>query len=177
MGVYDGFSGERLLASNRGFSADHLQLSSIRVVPGARGRVTPPVSASADFDGLRMLGYGATDAGNDSQTKSYVRGDWLSLDLFWQTTGTPAQDYAFAVCLARTPNMAGEIASGSVGSPEHPTSRWTEGEVIRNKKRLLLDYPAGEYRLLVSAAPNSKSPADCRHPAAVEIPLSIRPGS
>jgi hypothetical protein len=85
------------------------------------------------------------------------RNDFLRLALFWETITPPTENYQIGL---RLQAAAGSIALAEIAPPSfgrYPTSRWSEGERIRDNHALWIpaDFPAGRYQLqlqLVTAA-------------------------
>jgi hypothetical protein len=75
----------------------------------------------------------------------------LHLTLFWEALSTPREDYTVLVHLV---DEQGQIRAQGDSQPVagyHPTSRWTEGEIVRDQYHLALPetVTTGEYTLLV----------------------------
>ncbi|MGQ9681275.1 MAG: glycosyltransferase family 39 protein [Anaerolineae bacterium] len=130
--------------------------------PAIRGAPQPPlehqvtVPQSADFDGIRLVGYDLHRAVHNGVCEARP-GEALKLDLFWRATAAPARDYTVFTHLvgaAHNPRTNGPVWAQHDGPPvdgTYPTSTWEVGQLLRDRHILVLDAsaPPGLYELEV----------------------------
>lgn len=90
-------------------------------------------------------------------------GETLNLNLYWQTTAKPKEDYNIFVHLV---NRKGEmVAQGDSPPTPFPTTQWTEGDIIKDQRRISLPQgiAPGWYRLEIGLY---------RYPSLERLPLT-----
>lgn len=113
-----------------------------RVEKRLREDYTPPSPAEARFGrAARLLGYAL-------EPREPRAGEEIRVTYYWQALDPTAENLAIFVHLVRD----GRIRLQQDHEPlqgRHPTSRWTEGELIRERYRLVLprSLPSGEYEV------------------------------
>ena len=105
-----------------------------------------PVSARFQADGAPIDLAGYTLAPSPA-----VAGENLSLTLYWQPEGTPAENYTVFVQLLDSQNQVVAQGDGPPRAGAYPTSWWEAGETVADAHVMLLpaDLAPGSYRLLV----------------------------
>jgi hypothetical protein len=146
VGLYDTTQGNDLPAYGpSGEKIELLIIGSARLGSDQDDERQPAVELDkALVDGLALSGYNQKPATVHS-------GDKLSLDLFWEATGTPSLDYTVFVHLV---DSAGDLAATADGPPlsgNYPTSMWREGDVVEDRHLMTLpdDLRPGLYQLSV----------------------------
>lgn len=115
-----------------------------RVENRLREDYTPPVPAEARFgQAVRLLGFALAP-------REPRAGEEMELAYYWQSLEPTAENLAIFVHFVRD----GQIRLQQDHEPlegRHPTSRWTEGELIRERYRLVLppSLPSGEYQVQI----------------------------
>lgn len=95
-------------------------------------------------DQVRLLGY-------DLEPEVAKAGERLTLILYWQAMTSIQEDYTIFTHLL---NEGGHVSAQHDGQPvnsSYPTSKWEEGEIVKDEHALLIppDTPAGRYTLEV----------------------------
>lgn len=154
IGMYRLTDGVRLPITRDGAAVgDHLLLDPIRVSRASR---QPPLSAipmqkrlSARFGPLELGGVDVHKLGFEGQQVDIRPGDVVHLTLFWRAATAPNADYEMTLGdRGAALSITGQPAEG-----RYPTTRWAEGEVVRDDRFMLLpaDLPAGRHDLYISA--------------------------
>jgi hypothetical protein len=105
---------------------------------------TPQHPLEANLDNqVRLLGYDLEG--------QFVAGDTLHLSLFWEALSHPKKDYTVFVHLVGEDGQIWAQQDSQPVTGYYPTSRWTEGEFVRDQYRLTIQEgaPAGLYTLQV----------------------------
>ena len=147
--------------SGHAFQAGHEWADSLQVVTYGATMARPAVAPAVEVGAL--LGDQVVLVGFDLQGSNWQPGDIVPLTLFWRGTETLGMDYDVFVHLV---NGDGELGAQSDSAPvggSRPTSSWPAGEVIVDRRGMLLpdSLPAGEYELRVgmySAAAGERLP-------------------
>ena len=109
-------------------------------------------------DALRLLGY--------STTQERVRpGAAFSLDLYWQAAARPSKGYRVLVELVDDAERSWVRDDSLPLGTEYPTSRWKQGEILRQPATLWLrpDMPAGTYFVEITVYdPKDRAALDVR---------------
>jgi hypothetical protein len=142
VGMYDPATMQHLEPVDQ---AQELLLGPVEVGRGqAGGPPAPQYPHEANLDDqIRLLGYdlaGLPESGGS-----------LHLTLFWEALSTPQEDYTvFVHLVGQDGRIWGQRDSQPV-SGFHPTSAWTEGEVVRDQVHVTISEsaPSGEYTLTV----------------------------
>jgi 4-amino-4-deoxy-L-arabinose transferase-like glycosyltransferase len=129
----------------------HVQLKAGRVTRSRRlphAKVAQGQEISLGGDLVRFLGYRVKPVGRARP------GDTLVIDLVWQAVRRPDKEYTVFLHLLGSYNPA---TGGPVWAQEdsqplgggHPTTRWLPGEVVTDRRTLLLpeDLPLGTYSI------------------------------
>lgn len=115
-----------------------------RVERRLRGEYSPPTRAEIRFGRFaRLLGYGL-------EPREPRAGEVVELSYYWQALKPMAEDLAVFVHFIRD----GKVRFQQDHEPLHgsyPTSRWQEGELVRESYRVRLpqEMPAGEYEIRI----------------------------
>jgi 4-amino-4-deoxy-L-arabinose transferase-like glycosyltransferase len=153
VGLVNGSNGQPLVVTqhetrNANHEGNHILLGPITI---GKAHAPPPIEelqfqhpVEVDLDGLRLLGY--------SLTSELIRpGDTLPFVLFWQAREKLGRDYLVSLQLQDEDGQAwGEHRSRPVEGA-YPTSRWDEGEIVRDQRDWVVppDVPSGRHRLLI----------------------------
>ncbi len=161
IGMYRMTDGVRLpIALGGADVGDHLLLDPIRVSKPPRqpslAAVPMQKRLSARFGPLELGGVDVNKLGFEGQRVDLRPGDVVHLTLYWRAATAPGADYEMTIGdRGAALSITGQPAEG-----RYPTSRWAEGEVVRDDRFLLLpaDLPAGRYDLYlaVRALPDGK---------------------
>jgi 4-amino-4-deoxy-L-arabinose transferase-like glycosyltransferase len=146
VGLINRSNGQPLVISNQ--ESDYILLGPITI---GKAHAPPPIEelqfqhpVGVDLDSLRLLGY--------SLTSELIRpGDTLPFVLFWQAREKIGRDYLISLQLQDEDGQAwGEHRSRPVEGA-YPTSRWDEGEIVRDQRDWVVppDVSSGRHRLLV----------------------------
>jgi 4-amino-4-deoxy-L-arabinose transferase-like glycosyltransferase len=135
-----------------GGSGGEVALGRVRVT---RPETPPPVEGldfaqplQVDFDDrLRLVG-----ANVPAETVSFLPGETVPVDLFWQAQADPGQDYYPRLRLL---DAQGAVVAELVEKPvagTYPTAWWRAGELVRDPHELPIPatVPPGSYRLTLS---------------------------
>ncbi len=154
IGMYRLSDGARLPITLGGAAAgDHLLLDPIRVSKPPR---QPPLSAipmqkrlSARFGPLELGGVDVHKLGFEGQQVDIRPGDVVHLTLFWRATAAPGVDYEMTI----GDRGAALSSTGQPAESRYSTTRWEEGEVVRDDRFMQIpaDLPAGRYDLYIAA--------------------------
>jgi hypothetical protein len=146
VGLYDTTQGHDLPAFGPGGEEIELLIvGSARLGSDQNNQTQPAIAIEkALVDGLTLQGY-------DQKPEQVHPGEELSLDLYWEATGTPSLDYTVFVHLV---DSAGNLATTADGPPlsgDYPTSIWRKGDVVVDEHLMILpdDLRPGLYRLSV----------------------------
>jgi hypothetical protein len=142
VGVYDAATLRSLEPAD---PEDGLLLGPVEIVPATTARPpSPQVPLEANLDNqVRLLGYDLEG--------QFMAGDTLHLSLFWEALSPPSKDYTvFVHLMGEDGQIWGQQDSQPV-TGYYPTSRWTQGEFIRDQYHLTIKEgaPAGLYTLQV----------------------------
>jgi len=139
VGMYDGGSGKRLPVSA---GVDRLLLGGIEVgaaqQPASVDELRIPHWMDRQMGAIRVLGYGLTLVGQDSERTSFTTGDEAHLTLFWQADQGLTADAQVAI------EFDDRVLASGVLVPQYPTSRWRPGERYRDQYRFKLTAAEGD---------------------------------
>jgi hypothetical protein len=87
--------------------------------------------------------------GSDASADSMEAGDRLDLTLYWRATSAPAADYRLQLALVSDEERIRVAEDLPLGRPDHPTSAWREGEIVRSPHSLRIpaSVPPGRYAI------------------------------
>lgn len=100
-------------------------------------------------DGLKLMGF---DLGSDQSAP----GGAIVLDLYWASVTTPANDYTAFVHVVQGWGEDDRLVAASDAPPcgqDYPTSEWSSGKVIVDRRVLAIepDAPPGDYLVEIGA--------------------------
>jgi hypothetical protein len=150
LGVYEAQTRQRWGVISAGsVVSSAVLLGSLEVTPSvARAEIAPTnvlLEERVLAPGLVLLGY-------DQAAETVSPGDRIPLTLYWRAGSASPVDYRVSLQLLGPDGRAVvEQSSGLVGG-RYPTTRWREGELVRDWQDLALPVtlPAGDYSLVLS---------------------------
>jgi len=127
-------------------------------------------------DGLHLLGLGPNIAGPDL-TMPLRPGDRMTLNLWWQTTERPDQNWSVAFSLNNPYSTWAMQTWQPLGGVDYPTRHWAENTVVQTfaDLRLPAEVSAGEYELQLNLKRSDAAEPDQYFLGQVEV--SGRPRS
>lgn len=158
VGIYDPATGQRLpvMAPPDGAPRDSLELAVLSIEAGPP--LTPAASRPQRAQGVavgpaRLLGYDLGRAGDEAFRAQFHVGETAHLNLHWQALAAVPAGTRFEVELL---DARGQVVA-SVPGPvleRYPPERWSEGQLVLDQRRWLMEALPGTYRLQVRAAPH-----------------------
>jgi hypothetical protein len=144
LGMYSAADGKRQPITAGG-AGDRLLVGEVAVGPPPQppsvAELRIPHALSADFGPLRLLGYGLTLVGQDTDRTTFAAGDLAELTLFWEATSPPPSASSYTLQLAGQASFGiqphNALAQGTL-VPQFPTSNWHAGDRYRDQHRLTL---------------------------------------
>jgi hypothetical protein len=122
--------------------------------PPSLDELSIPRLRQANFDGkLELLGC-------DLGPQAVEHGEAVHIVLYWRALVQPEEDYEASILIT---DESGQVLDEIFREPVHglyPTSRWSEGEVVRDRFDIIVDesLPEGRHRLSVGVwDPDSES--------------------
>jgi hypothetical protein len=160
MGLYDEVTGTRLTATEGGailpdgvVSTEPFSVSKAEAPPSIDELIIPRLR-QANFDGkLELLGC-------DLGPQAVEHGEAVHIVLYWRALVQPEEDYVASIIIT---DESGQVLDEIFHEPVdglYPTSRWSEGEIVRDRFDIILDksLPEGRHRLSVGVCdPDSES--------------------
>lgn len=147
LGLYDLKTGDRMVPSGDGSDPAHnrVHLGQVRLV-APPGEIPNPIGANFDSR-LRLLGYTVDD-------RSLAPGETATVTLYWQAPRRLSEDFVISVQVIDPVTLT--KAAQLDAQPQPPTSAWSPGETIIERRPLTIfdDVPPGRYRLMVRVYPS-----------------------
>ena len=108
------------------------------------------INQAANAD-LELIGSGVPVPG-------VLRGGTVDLTLWWRALKQPSIDYDVQVFLVNG-SWTSPVATEAAALSRYPTSKWTAGEVIVDRRRIVMpgDAPPGQVQIFVQAIPHESA--------------------
>ena len=140
--------------ASEGFLVDASWFGDLRLAryaaPVSMGDFTPqPATFTHPENGesLSLLGYALP------AREEWAPGDWISLELRWQSTAAYQSRYRIFAQLLYSDDQLAVTQDSEPGGNLQPTTSWRPGAIVADRHALALpaDLPTGQYRLIIGA--------------------------
>ena len=158
LGLYQPASGKRLGIVDQGgkITGDRYLFGTIEVAAPKSPQLPTSLEIRQPLavqfaNRIRLLGFALSPLGRDAEGPVFSGGDTAHLTLFWQSDSTLPYDASMRIEVRDSDGRAALRETQLISSGRFPTSKWREGDLVRDQYRLRLEgLESGEYEVFVT---------------------------